>query len=146
MGILVQQVGTAATLNGTLDRGRPTQGARLQQCPCRVVRFCIAVDIVWGGRAPSASGNVQDGRCFSPSRVGTDERRHRVCDHLERPRWQRCERRSERRAAIGRGIGMPAPLAREHHGDEHLDFKLPCKLLRVQLSQRRHSSRSRSRR
>jgi hypothetical protein len=41
---------------------------------------------------------------------------------------------------------MPAPLAREHHGDEHLDFKLPCKLLRVQLSQRRHSSRSRSRR
>ena len=116
MGILVQQVGTAATLNGTLDRGRLTQGARLQQCPCRVVLFCIAVDIVWDGRALPASGNVQDGQCLSPSRVGTAERRHCVRNHLERPRWQRCERRCERRAAVWR-----TPLAREHDGDEHLE-------------------------
>jgi hypothetical protein len=49
------------------------------------------------------------------------ERRQRICDHLERPRRQRGERRSELRAAIGRGIGWQKPFAREHHGDEQLE-------------------------
>ena len=55
--------------------------------------------------------------------VSKNERRHRVCDHLEQPRWQRGERRSELGAAIGRGIGwrQQTPLAREHNGDEHLE-------------------------
>ena len=57
------------------------------------------------------------------SRVGAIyiERRHRVRDHLERPRRKRGQRRSELRAPIGRGIGMATPLAREHHGDDHLE-------------------------
>ena len=57
------------------------------------------------------------------SRVSTIERRHRVRDHLEQPRWQRGQRRSELRATVGCGIrvGMPTPLASEHHGDEHLE-------------------------
>jgi hypothetical protein len=57
------------------------------------------------------------------SRVSTIERRHRVYDHLERPRRKRGQRRSELRATIGHGIGMPTatPLASEHHGDDHLE-------------------------
>jgi hypothetical protein len=55
------------------------------------------------------------------SRVSTIERHHRVRDHLERPRRKRGERRSELRAPTGRGIGMPTPLASEHHGDDHLE-------------------------
>ncbi len=56
------------------------------------------------------------------SRVRTAERHHRVRNHLERPRRKRGQRRSELRATIGgSGIGMPAPLASEHHGDEHLE-------------------------
>jgi hypothetical protein len=53
--------------------------------------------------------------------VVTIERHHRVRDHLERPRRKRGERRSELRATSGRGIGMPTPLASEHHGDDHLE-------------------------
>ena len=55
------------------------------------------------------------------SRVSTIERRHRVRDHLEQPRWQRGQRRSELRATTGRGIGMQTPLASKHHGDDHLE-------------------------
>ena len=55
------------------------------------------------------------------SHVSTIERRHRVCDHLERPRRKRGQRRSKLRATTGRGIGMPTPLASEHHGDDHLE-------------------------
>ena len=55
------------------------------------------------------------------SRVSTIERRHRVRDHLERPRRKRSERRSELRATTGRGIGMQTPLASEHHGNDHLE-------------------------
>ena len=47
--------------------------------------------------------------------------RHRVRDHLERPRRKRGQRHSELRATIGRSIGMPTPLASEHHGDEHFE-------------------------
>jgi hypothetical protein len=53
--------------------------------------------------------------------VGTTQRRHRVQDHLEWPRWQRGECRCEWRAAADRGICSSMPLAREHHGDEHLE-------------------------
>ena len=56
----------------------------------------------------------------SPSRIGTAERSHRLCDHLEQPRWQRGERRGQLRAAVGRGVCLCTPLAREHHGNEHL--------------------------
>jgi hypothetical protein len=52
---------------------------------------------------------------------GTIERHHRVRDLLERQRRKRDQRRSELRATVGRGIGMPTPLASEHHGDEHLE-------------------------
>ena len=55
------------------------------------------------------------------SSVSTVERHHRVRDHLERPRRKRGERRSELRAPTGRSIGMPTPLASEHHGDDHLE-------------------------
>ncbi len=55
------------------------------------------------------------------SRVSTLERHHRVRDQLERPRRKRSQRRSELRATIGGGIGMPTPLASEHHGDEHFE-------------------------
>jgi hypothetical protein len=55
------------------------------------------------------------------SRVSTLERHHRVRDQLERPRRKRGQRRSELGAAVGGGIGMPTPLAREHHGDEDLE-------------------------
>ena len=58
---------------------------------------------------------------WSHSRVGTAQRSHRVCDHLKQPRRQRGECRSELRATIGHGIGWPTPLAREHHGHEHLE-------------------------
>ncbi len=57
----------------------------------------------------------------SPSRVGTPERRHGVRDALKHTRRQRGERRGERRAAAGLRVGYCAPLAREHHGDEHLE-------------------------
>ena len=57
-------------------------------------------------------------RDLSPASV---ERHDRVCDHLERPRRKRSQRRSELRATIGGGIGMPTPLASEHHGDDHLE-------------------------
>ena len=49
------------------------------------------------------------------------ERRHRVRDHLEQPRWQRGERRGERRATANLCVCQCTPLAREHHGDEHLE-------------------------
>ena len=49
------------------------------------------------------------------------ERRHRIRNHLEQPRRQRGERRSEIGAAIGCGISWRTPLSREHHGDEHLE-------------------------
>jgi hypothetical protein len=49
------------------------------------------------------------------------ERLQRVRDQLERPRRKRGERRTELCATIGPGIGMPTPLAREHHGDEHIE-------------------------
>ena len=56
------------------------------------------------------------------SRVSTIERHHRIRDHLERPRRKRAQRRSELRATIGGSdIGMPTPLASEHHGDDHLE-------------------------
>ena len=74
----------------------------------------------------------------SPSRIGTAERSHRLCDHLERPRRQRGERRGQLRAAVGRGVCWRTPLAREHHGDEHLkplhtstDYGLFCGLALV---------------
>ena len=54
-------------------------------------------------------------------RGSTIKRHHRVRDRLERPRRKRSQRRSELRATIGRDISMPTPLAREHHGDEHLE-------------------------
>ena len=57
-------------------------------------------------------------RDLSPASV---ERHDRVCDHLERPRRKRGQRRSELRAMIGGSIGMPTPLASEHHGDEDLE-------------------------
>ena len=57
---------------------------------------------------------------WSPSRVCTAERSHRVCDHLERPRRQRGERRSQLRAAESIACWC-MPLTREHHGDEHLE-------------------------
>ena len=69
----------------------------------------------------------------SPSRIGMPERRHRVRDHLEQPRWQRRERRRELHAAVTRAAPKQAwraplqapcwwsPLARKHHGDEHLE-------------------------
>ncbi len=55
------------------------------------------------------------------SRVSTIERRHCLRDHLERPGRKRGQRRGELRATTGRGIGMPTPLASEHHGDDHLE-------------------------
>ena len=57
----------------------------------------------------------------SPSPIGTAERSHRLCDHLEQARWQRGERRGQLRAAVGRGVCWRTPLAREHHGNEHLE-------------------------
>jgi hypothetical protein len=65
--------------------------------------------------------------------IGMPERRHRVRDHLEQPRWKRRERRRELHAAATRAAPKQAwraplhaqrcctPLAREHHGDEHLE-------------------------
>ena len=72
---------------------------------------CMRIYTAGSGKAPPSLSNV-----------GMPERRHRVRDHLEQPRWQRGERRSELGAAIGRGIGwrQQTPLARKHHGDEHL--------------------------
>jgi hypothetical protein len=57
----------------------------------------------------------------SPSRIGTAQRSHRLCDHLERPRRQRGKCRGQLRAAVGRGVCWSTPLACEHHGDEHLE-------------------------
>jgi hypothetical protein len=57
----------------------------------------------------------------SPSRIGTAQRSHRLCDHFERPRRQRGERRGQPRAAVGSVVFQCTPLAREHHGDEHLE-------------------------
>ncbi len=83
----------------------------------------MTVDIVWDGGATWASGNVPYGPCLGtrPSRVGTAQRSHRLCDHLERPRRQRGKCRGELRAAVGRGVCWCTPLAREHDGDEHLE-------------------------
>jgi hypothetical protein len=55
------------------------------------------------------------------SDIGPAERSGRLCDHLERPRRQRGERRCERRAAVGGRIGLRTALARKHHGDEHVE-------------------------
>jgi hypothetical protein len=49
------------------------------------------------------------------------QRSHRLCNHLERPRRQRGECRGQLRAAVGRNVCRCTPLAREHHGDEHLE-------------------------
>jgi hypothetical protein len=56
----------------------------------------------------------------SPSRIGTAQRSHRLCDHLEWPRRQRGKCGSQLRAAVGSVVCWCTPLAREHHGDEHL--------------------------
>jgi hypothetical protein len=75
------------------------------------------------GHEDSGSTCAQTGQAPRDlSRVSTIERHHRVRDQLERPRRKRGQRRSELRATIGGcDIGMPTPLAREHHGDEHLE-------------------------
>jgi hypothetical protein len=49
------------------------------------------------------------------------ERRCRISDDLDHARWQRCERRGERCAVTALGNSSYTPLAREHHGDEHLE-------------------------
>ena len=95
----------------------------LRLCRCRVVRFCTTVDIVRDGGATSASGRVRSGHCLGtrPSRIGTAERSHSLCNHLERPRRQRGKCRGQLRAAVGCGVYWCMPLAREHDGDEHLE-------------------------
>jgi hypothetical protein len=70
---------------------------------------------------------------WSPSRVGTAQRSHRLCDHLERPRRQRGERRGQLRAAVGSIACWCMPLAREHHGDEHLKPLQQRRLYRLRL-------------
>jgi hypothetical protein len=57
----------------------------------------------------------------SPSRIGMPERSHRVRDDRKHPRWQRRERRGKLRAAAVLCVCQCTPLAREHHGDEHLE-------------------------
>jgi hypothetical protein len=53
-------------------------------------------------------------------RIGTAQRSHRLCNHLERPRRQRGKCHGQLRAAVGSVVCWCTPLAREHHGDEHL--------------------------
>ena len=57
----------------------------------------------------------------SPSRIGTAQRSHRLCNHLERPRRQRGKCHGQLRAAVGSVACWCTPLAREHHGDDHLE-------------------------
>ena len=70
---------------------------------------------------------VRPGTCavwplpWSPSGIGTAQRSHRLSDHLERPRRQRGKCRGQLRAAVGSVVCWCTPLAREHHGDEHLE-------------------------
>jgi hypothetical protein len=88
----------------------------LERCSCREVRAVLCRS---RGQRQYACADWPVPRDLS--RVSTIERHHRVRDHLERPRRKRGERRSELRATIGRGIGMPTPFASEHHGDDHLE-------------------------
>ena len=83
----------------------------------------MTVDIVWDGGATWAAGRVRYGQCLGtrPSGVGTAQRSHRLCDHLDHARWQRGERRGQLCAAAVLCICLCMPLAREHHGDEHLE-------------------------
>ncbi len=114
------QVEQADTLlpSANLIKG-PSSQAKVRGCNRVTAESCssITADIVW------ACGRVRYRRCLGtrPSRVGTAQRRHRVCNHLERPRWQRGKCRRELRAAVGRGVCWCTPLAREHHSDEHLE-------------------------
>ena len=96
-------------------------------CSCVAAEWCGSVQrstsCGTAGGATSASGRMRYGHCLGtrPSRIGNAERSHRLCNHLERPRRQRGERRGQLRATVGRVVCWCMPLAREHHGDEHLE-------------------------
>jgi hypothetical protein len=125
---------------GTLDHGPLKQGARLQQCRCRVARFCNGRHRV--GRRCNVdfrTWRVRYGQCLGAPHASAcaAQRHHRLRDHLEQPRWQRGERSGQLRAAVGRGIGWPTPLAREHHGDEHLEPLHTSASVSVTAGQRR---------
>ena len=108
------------TLSGPGRRAKPLN-LQANAAHTGGARLALLVPILDAGSTSATA--VPPARCSpSPSHVGAADRRHRHRDHLHQARRLRCERRCERRAAVG-GVGPSrrTPLAGEHHGNEHVE-------------------------